>query len=157
MRYSLDIDSPIASEGVKMADDEKRSSRPTRPDGYYELRRVVAANIRTQRQRRNWSLENVAQRLAPYLGQMGTSTISTWENSRQDGAKGFTVEELYALARVFNTRLATLLMHPTLLDMPEVEKLPGEENWEELILVLPDAGLRNSWSQREWGPDEAPF
>jgi transcriptional regulator with XRE-family HTH domain len=149
-----------------MTEDEKRSSRPDRPEGYYELRRIVAANIRTQRQRRNWSLENVANRLAPYLGQMGASTISTWENSRQEGAKGFTVEELYALARVFDTRLAVLLSPPSLLDMPEVTRLPGEEDWKQLIQVLPDEDLKDEWyratapkpvARTDFGPDEAPF
>lgn len=147
--------------------DEKRSSRPDRPQGYYELRRIVAANIRSQRQRRNWSLENVAGRLAPYLGQMGASTISTWENSRQDGGKGFTVEELYAFARVFEIRIADLLQPPALLDMPDVERFPGEEDWRQLILVLPDPDLERAWkwemeppapvARTEFGPGEAPF
>jgi transcriptional regulator with XRE-family HTH domain len=146
-----------------MSSEAKRSSRPDRPEGYYELRRIVAANIRTLRQRHNWSLKNVANRLDPYLGEMGASTISAWENSRHDGAKGFTVEELYALARVFDTTLFTLLAPPSLLDMPKVEMLPGEEWWRELISVLPNQVLNDQWRQvvREGdadyvlGPDEA--
>ena len=98
-------------------------SRPTRPEGFYELRRLVAANIRTARQHRGWTLQRVADDLAPYLGQMGASTIAAWEASRHDGAKGFTIEELYALCRVFLLDFADILAPPTLLDMDPV-RLP---------------------------------
>ena len=107
--------------------EEKRSSRPERPDGFYELRRIVAANIRNERQRRGWTLNEVATGLASYLGKMGPSTISAWENSRHDGAKGFTIEELYGLCSVFHITLADLLMPPVFLDMPPVTKLPGDD------------------------------
>lgn len=109
-----------------------------RPEGYHELRRIVAANLRHERQLRNWSLQQVADSLAPYLGRMGASTISSWENARHDGAKGFTIEEVYALCRVFKIRLAQLLHPPALLDMPAIGKLPGKETWHHLATVLSD-------------------
>ena len=97
-------------------------SRPDRPEGFYELRRIVAANIRNLRQWRGWTLHQVACGLAPYLGQMGASTISAWEHSRHDGAKGFTIEELYALCCLFSVRFADLLMPPERLDMPPIDR-----------------------------------
>lgn len=135
--------------------EEKRSSRPERPDGFYELRRVVAANIRNERQRRGWSLNRVAAGVAPYLGQMGASTISAWEASRHDGAKGFTIEELYALCRMFEVTLADLLNPPTLLDMPTIEKLPGEDPPPYLAKLFGhDEGgiVAIEWDKYESGP-----
>ena len=160
-----------------MTEDEKRSSRPERPDGYYELRRIVAANIRDHRQRRGWSLNRVASGLAPYLGQMGTSTISSWENSRTDGVKGFTVEEIYALCRVFEITIAQLLLAPRILDIGEpIERIAGEEPPVDIAKVFGGTrsdgeghvwteadDLTNSWSRyssdgkTDYGPDEAPF
>jgi transcriptional regulator with XRE-family HTH domain len=119
-----------------VSDEERKSSRPERPDGFHELRRIVAANIRNERHRRGWSLDRVAAGLAPYLGQMGASTISAWENSRHDGAKGFTVEEVYGLCRTFDIDLAELFAPPVLLDMAPIEKLPGEEPLVYLALTL---------------------
>jgi transcriptional regulator with XRE-family HTH domain len=155
------------SEGVILTEDEKRSSRPERPEGYGELRRIVAANIRTERLRHGWSLDTVANRLAIYLGLMGASTISAWENSRHDGAKGFTVEELYALCHVFKLTLAELLYPPTLLDMPPIEKLPGEDSGTDLAALFrkdDHASTADMWHRYEakekgryYGPDEAPF
>jgi transcriptional regulator with XRE-family HTH domain len=155
------------SEGVTMTEEEKRSSRPERPDGYYELRRIVAANIRDHRQRRGWSLNRVAAGLAPYLGQMGASTISSWENSRTDGAKGFTIEEIFALCRVFEITIAELLAAPRILDIGDpIERIAGEEPPIDIAKVFVGTGrddLRNSWRRYsfdgsiEYGPDEAPF
>jgi transcriptional regulator with XRE-family HTH domain len=147
------------NEGVTMTEDEQRSSRPERPEGFYELRRVVAANLRNHRQRRGWSLNRVADGLAPYLGQMGASTISSWENSRQDGAKGFTVEEMYAICRAFGIHLSDLLAPPSLLDMPPVERLPGEESHRELIELFEDGDRESleSWWGHYLYPDPAPF
>ncbi len=119
-----------------MSDEERKSSRPERPDGFHELRRIVAANIRNERHRRGWSLNRVAAGLTPYLGQMGASTISSWENSRHDGAKGFTVEELYGLCRIFDLDLGMLFAPPVLLDMAPIEKLPGEEPLIYLALTM---------------------
>lgn len=125
---------------------EKRRGRPERPEGFGELRRVVAANIRQHRQIRGWSLERVANGLAPYLGQMKAPTISMWEKSREDGAKGFTIEEVYALCRVFEIPLTHLLAPPELLDMEPVEMLPGEESGADLAKLfttnVDDRGLR---------------
>ena len=155
------------SEGVTMTEEEKRSSRPERPDGYYELRRIVAANIRDHRQRRGWSLNRVAAGIAPYLGQMGASTISSWENSRTDGAKGFTIEEFFALCRVFEITIAELLAAPRILDIGDpIERIAGEEPPIDIAKVFVGTGrddLRNSWRRYssdgsiEYGPDEAPF
>jgi transcriptional regulator with XRE-family HTH domain len=136
--------------------EEKRSSRPERPDGFYELRRIVAANIRNERQRRGWSLDRVASGLAPYLGKMGASTISAWENSRHDGAKGFTVEEVYALCSVFWVTLADLFMPPVLLDMPEVEKLPGEDPPVYLANLFRGSDrdqVAAGWNRDQYDPD----
>ncbi len=147
-----------------------RSSRPERPDGYYELRRVVAANIRDHRQRRGWSLNRVATGLAPYLGQMGESTISAWENSRTDGAKGFTIEEVYALCRIFDITLAELLKAPRILDIgAPIEQIAGEETPEYVAKMFghgftdPDGVntneaqlLRSSWLRYSSGQD-TPF
>jgi transcriptional regulator with XRE-family HTH domain len=150
-----------------MSEGEKRSSRPERPPGYAELRRVVAANIRTERLRRGWSLDAVANRLAVYLGRMGASTISAWENSRHDGAKGFTVEEMYALCQAFELTLAELLFPPSLLDMPPIEKLPGEDSGTSLAQLFGDNDqqrIETNWDMyesslqaRDDGPDEASY
>ena len=132
-----------------MTVSDRPSSRPKRPDGFYELRRVVAANLRTQRTNRGWSLNRVADSLAPYLGLMGASTISAWEASRRDGAKGFTVEELYAICRVFGIGMAELLVAPSLLDMPPIGRLPGEEPYRELTELFRDGDrhyLESWWS-----------
>ncbi len=114
----------------------RRSSEPERPEGFYSLRRIVAANIRQQRQRRGWPLRKVAADLAPYLGAMGASTISAWETSRQDGAKAFTIEEVYALSRVFDLSISEILSPPNLLDMPPVQTLPSGESGPDLYLFL---------------------
>ena len=160
-----------------MTEDDKRSSRPERPDGYYELRRIVAANIRDHRQRRGWSLNRVAAGVAPYLCQMGASTISTWENSRTDGAKGFTIEEIYALCRVFEITIAELLTAPRIMDIGDpIERIAGEELPTDIaklfggsrldaeVGVVTDVDdLVNSWLRygsggtSDYGPDEAPF
>ena len=163
------------SEGVTMTEDDKPSSRPERPDGYYELRRIVAANIRDQRQRRGWSLNRVAAGLAPYLGQMGASTISSWENSRTDGAKGFTIEEIFALCRVFEMTIAELLAAPRILDIGDpIERIAGEEptidiakvfaGWHRDVegnVVARSDDLMDSWRRYslsiEHGPEEAPI
>ncbi len=114
----------------------RQSNKPEKPEGFYSLRRVVAANLRQQRQRRGWPLRRVAADLAPYLGEMGASTISAWESSRQDGAKAFTIEEVYALSRVFDISLSEILSPPNLLDMPPVQMLPGGEDGSDLFLFL---------------------
>lgn len=114
--------------GPEDKQEERSSSRPDRPVGYYELRRIVAANIRDHRQRRGWSLDGLARRLAPYLGKMGAPAISSWESSRKDGSKAFTVEELYALARVYEIAVYDLLAAPRLMDMDPIEKAPGEDD-----------------------------
>jgi hypothetical protein len=48
---------------------------------------------------------------------MGASTISAWENSRTDRAKGFTIEEIYALCRVFEITFAVLLEAPRIMSL----------------------------------------
>jgi transcriptional regulator with XRE-family HTH domain len=166
------------NEGVMVTTEQPRSSRPERPAGYYELRRIIAANIRDHRQRRGWSLTRVANGLAPYLGQMGSSTISAWENSRTDGAKGFTVEEIYALCRVFEITFAVLLEGPRIMDIGEpIGRIAGEEAPENVVKMfghpsVDEEGsvygdrydLEKSWrsyshSRRKApvGPDKAPF
>lgn len=159
-----------------MTGKQVRSSRPERPHGYYELRRVIAANMRDQRQRRGWSLKRVATGLAPYLGQMGASTISAWENSRTDGAKGFTVEEIYALCRIFEVTIADLLEAPRILDIGNpIEQIAGEDTPEDIAKVfgyaetdiganaygdrerLGDSWRRYSAGLSSFGPVEPPF
>lgn len=118
-------------------------------------------------QRRGWSLNRVAAGIAPYLGQMGASTISSWENSRTDGAKGFTIEEIFALCRVFEITIAELLAAPRILDIGDpIERIAGEEPPIDIAKVFVGTGrddLRNSWRRYssdgsiEYGPDEAPF
>lgn len=114
----------------------KGNNKPERPVGFYSLRRIVAANIRQQRQRRGWPLRRVAADLAPYLGEMGASTVSAWETSRQDGAKAFTIEEVYALSRVFDISISEILSPPNLLDMPPVQTLPGGDSGNNLFMLL---------------------
>lgn len=67
---------------------------------------------------------------------MGASTISSWENTRDTGAKGFTIEELYALCKVFRLTFAGLLAAPVLLDMQPIKGLPGEDSFEDLAALF---------------------
>lgn len=150
-------------------EEERASSRPERPEGFYELRRIVAANIRTLRQDHGYSQKGLADRLAIYLGQMGAPAISSWESSREDGSKAFTVEELYALASVFHCTVVDLLAYPRLKDISPIERAPGEEppiTIPEIFGAGENSATYDSWQreiwtrehpQRDYGPDEAPF
>lgn len=152
-------------------EEERASSRPERPEGYYELRRIVAANIRTLRQDHGYSQIGLADRLAIYLGQMGAPAISSWESSREDGSKAFTVEELYALASVFHCTVADLLTYPRLKDMTPIERAPGEEppiTIPKIFGAKENSAMYDSWEREmqrrdapaprdDYGPDEAPF
>jgi hypothetical protein len=100
---------------------------------------------------------------------MGAPAISSWESSREDGSKAFTVEELYALASVFQCTVPDLLAYPRLKDMTPIERAPGEEppiTIPKIFGAQEDSAMYDSWQREMWqreatskeyGPDEAPF
>jgi transcriptional regulator with XRE-family HTH domain len=112
------------------------SRGPDRPEGYTELRRIVAANMRHERYLRGWRLKDLAERLAPYLGSLSLQTLGLWEKSRVDGGKAFSIEEVYALCRAFDITLSELLTEPVKKDMPVVLFLPGRDTGADLQQVL---------------------
>jgi transcriptional regulator with XRE-family HTH domain len=109
---------------------------PDRPEGYAELRRIVAANMRHERYLRGWRLKDLAERLAPYLGPLSVQSLGLWEQSRKTGAKAFSIEEVYALCRAYDITLSELLTEPVQKDMPFVLMLPGRDTGIDLQEVL---------------------
>ena len=80
---------------------------------------------------------------------MGAPAISAWEASRTDGSKAFTVEEIHALAVVFEIKVFNLLEPPRLLDMDPIESGPGEESPRRIADVWGmDEEATNTW--RRW-------
>ena len=87
--------------------------RPPPPDDV-DLNQVVAYNVREARQLRGWTQEELADRLAPYLGQRlsqaGVSSIErAWDGERR---REFDAHELLVFALVFDLPILWFLLPP---------------------------------------------
>src|SRR5689334_19601190 len=82
---------------------------------------IVAYNLRRARELRQWTQEEAAERLEPYLGERWSkATFSAAERSVDgDRIRQFSADDLVALARGFDLPIAWFLLPPE----PEV----GEE------------------------------
>ncbi len=122
-----------------------QSDDRAKPEGFYELRRIVAGNLRDNRIRHGWTLEQLATMLSPFLGLLRTSTISAWESARHDGhKKAFTVEELFAICKVFDLTIAELIGPPPISDVEPVIHVAGGLGPEEATEVFGVDG-KNVW------------
>ena len=88
--------------------------QPNPPPEDIDLNQVVAYNIREARQLRGWTQEELADRLAPYLGQRltqaGVSSIErAWDGERR---REFDAHELLIFAMVFDLPILWFLLPP---------------------------------------------
>jgi transcriptional regulator with XRE-family HTH domain len=111
--------------------------------------RVVAGNIRRLRRYRGWTQAQVAEQLAPYIGgQLTPAAISQWEDGRNpgQGIRRFSITELWAICKVFNVSLSSLLFPGvgrwSTFDGVEIPDLFGEPYfsvWEDCFADIGEA------------------
>ena len=100
--------------------------------------RVVAANLRRLRQQEGWSQQQLANRLAPFIGgEVSAAAISQWEDGRNpdNSVRRFSITELWAFCRIFDVNLA-LLLNPGLWaakisDVPDLFGEPYSSIWQD--------------------------
>jgi transcriptional regulator with XRE-family HTH domain len=82
-----------------------------------KLEEMIGKRIRTAREMREWTQQELGQRVEPYLGRAWTrQAVSTAEK----GGRDFTAAELVTFASVFHADVATFFLP----DAPTIE-LPG--------------------------------
>jgi hypothetical protein len=84
------------------------------PADEVDLNQVVAYNVRAARELRGWTQEDVAQRLAPYMGQRPTQAAVSaieraWDSERR---REFDAQELLVFSLVFDLPLVWFLLPP---------------------------------------------
>ena len=85
-----------------------------RGDDEVDLNQVVAYNFRAARELRGWTQEDVAERLAPYMGQRPTQAAVSaieraWESERR---REFDAQELLVFSLVFDVPIVWFLLPP---------------------------------------------
>ena len=128
------------SRGPNRSGEEMTSTRHRRDD---PIGRVVAANIRRLRQQEGWSQQQLANRLAPYIGgELSPAAISQWEDGRNadSSVRRFSITELWALCHIFDVNLA-LLLNPGLwatriADVPDLFGEPYSSIWADCFASI---------------------
>jgi transcriptional regulator with XRE-family HTH domain len=87
---------------------------PPRPTGGLDVNAVVSYNVRAIRERRGWTQQSVAERLARLTGhQLPQASISAMERGFDgDRRRRFDAHELYLLAMVFDVPIAYFFIPP---------------------------------------------
>jgi transcriptional regulator with XRE-family HTH domain len=85
-----------------------------RGDDEVDLNQVVAYNFRAARELRGWTQEDVADRLAPYMGQRPSQAAVSaieraWESERR---REFDAQELLVFSLVFDVPIVWFLLPP---------------------------------------------
>jgi len=86
------------------------------------------------------------------MGNLRTSTISAWESARADGhLKAFTIEEIYAMCRVFDLNIAELMAPPRVVDIEPIGRIAGNEPRERIGEIF-GTDEKNIWEvyQSHW-------
>src|SRR5579872_7006880 len=83
-------------------------------DDEVDLNQVVAYNFRAARELRGWTQEDVAERLAPYMGQRPTqAAVSAIERScESERRREFDAQELLVFSLVFDLPMVWFLLPP---------------------------------------------
>jgi transcriptional regulator with XRE-family HTH domain len=93
---------------------EPEPEPPRRPAGGLDVNAVVSYNIRAIRERRGWTQQSVAERLARLTGHLlPQASISAMERGFDgDRRRRFDAHELYLLAMVFDVPIAYFFIPP---------------------------------------------
>jgi transcriptional regulator with XRE-family HTH domain len=105
----------------------------------------VAYNLRRARNRRRWTQEEAAERLAPYLGTRWSKASYSAAERSADGVRvrQFSADDLYAFARCFELPVSFFLAPSNVRDVeigsPNASETVSREQAFELCFGLPDA------------------
>lgn len=90
----------------------------------------VGRNVRLYRQRRRWTLDQLAERLQPYGVGVSASMLAAWEANKR---ASISVDRLYALADVFRVAVE---------EMVEPERCPACNDRPPSVGVCPTCKAR---------------
>jgi transcriptional regulator with XRE-family HTH domain len=100
--------------GRRKNSPEPEPEPPRRPAGGLDVNAVVSYNVRAIRERRGWTQQSVAERLARLTGHLlPQASISAMERGFDgDRRRRFDAHELYLLAMVFDVPIAYFFIPP---------------------------------------------
>jgi transcriptional regulator with XRE-family HTH domain len=100
--------------GRRKKTPEPEPAPPRRPAGGLDVNAVVSYNVRAIRERRGWTQQSVAERLARLTGHLlPQASISAMERGFDgDRRRRFDAHELYLLAMVFDVPIAYFFIPP---------------------------------------------
>src|SRR5688572_18983866 len=104
----------VRARGKKAADTKKPASEKAERDSGMDVNAIVSFNVRTIRERRGWTQQEVAERLARLTGHLlPQASISAMERGFDgDRRRRFDAHELYLLSVVFGVPIAYFFLPP---------------------------------------------
>lgn len=122
---------------------------------------VVTTNLRNLRQKRRWTLDQTAEKLAVHLDRKALSPggLSRWENP--DNPRRFSMTELFAICSTFEIPLARLFLPDRDADIPTINDVPYHAVWRACFSgterLLPDWQLLEQAERHPPGTSHYPF
>jgi transcriptional regulator with XRE-family HTH domain len=104
----------VRARGKKAPDTKKPASEKAQRDSGMDVNAIVSFNVRTIRERRGWTQQEVAERLARLTGHLlPQASISAMERGFDgDRRRRFDAHELYLLSVVFGVPIAYFFLPP---------------------------------------------